>query len=147
MESEFPKEVFDDISLYKIKMLAELERPGECEHEIFSEVYSLPVGVFWTRFLSDKADFSCRDFYAEEGHQDIVLNNWEPDYIHGNVILNYFVRIFYYSSLGGKKDDISPEMDNILDTRTRKLTRTLSMKVKVKGVPFITTSNCNSTYY
>lgn len=90
MESEFPKEVFDDISLYKIKMLSELERPGECEHEIFSEVYSLPVGVFWTRFLSDKADFSCRDFYAEEGHQDIVLSDWEPDYKHGNIILEFF---------------------------------------------------------
>lgn len=37
-------------------------------------------------------------------------------------------------------------MNNLLDTKTRRLKRVLSMKIKVKGVPFVTSTYCVLRY-
>jgi hypothetical protein len=63
-----------------ILKLAYLQKPKADETETFFILLPIPIGVFWRRFLADNSIYSCREFYAEEGHSEIDMEKWEPDY-------------------------------------------------------------------
>jgi hypothetical protein len=130
--SRSTEEKLDEISEETIKALSNAEKPQTGEFEIYQSIFPISIGIFWDRFLSDNASFSDLTFYASEGHQDIRMGSWQPDLKNGKQI-----RVI----IGGEAKDVDQNMDNILDKKSRILTRTLTMKIKVKGLPFVASTN------
>jgi hypothetical protein len=62
-----------------ITRLASLQKPRLTETETFLIYLPIPIGVFWRKFLADNAEYSCREFYTEEGHKEMDLEKWEPN--------------------------------------------------------------------
>mmetsp|Transcript_10160 Transcript_10160/g.8963 ORF Transcript_10160/g.8963 Transcript_10160/m.8963 type:complete len:363 (-) Transcript_10160:253-1341(-) len=125
-ESDGP---FQNVLEKDIEKLSNFVKPNEDETETFNSIFPIPIGVFWRRFLSNKAEYSCEDFYLKEGHKDITLSQWEPDLKNG-----------------GNRGGVDATIDNILDHKTRKLVRSIFMTIKVKGVPLHSKTFCILKY-
>jgi len=77
------KDGFDPILDADIENLSEMHQPLPGEFQTFERIFLIPIGVFWNNFLSDKASYSCLDFYTDECHKDIELDKWEANTEHG----------------------------------------------------------------
>jgi len=111
-----------------IEKLSNFVKPKEEETEIFNAIFPISIGVFWKRFLANNAEYSCKDFYTDEGHKDIKISDWEPDYKKG-------MTVNCDNILGGTKEHLDTSIDSILDPKVRKILRSIFMTIKVKGIP------------
>ena len=76
---------FEKITTEEIQKLADTVKAKDNEFETFNCIIPLPVGVFWNRFFGDNAEYPCTQFYEGEGHKDMDMEKWHPDFKNGKL--------------------------------------------------------------